>query len=225
MYDNYDSAVLAGLAVLGFVFFLIAVAAYAVTSFFLMKIFDKAGVQGKWRAWVPVYNFMVFSKLGDMSPWVMLIAIGASALLSQVPALGVIVGFLPLVVGALVAWRVGLKLQKESPWVVLFVLLSLVWLGINAFDKSRWNPVVRPAPWAGNAFFADSTVWAGVPVQPTSAAGPVPPAGYAPAPGNTPPAPPAGYAPPAPPAPPSGYAPPQPPTAPEPPAPSGNPTI
>ena len=35
-------------------------------------------MQGKWRAWVPVYKSMVFSKLGDLSPWLILIAIGAS---------------------------------------------------------------------------------------------------------------------------------------------------
>ena len=49
---------------------------YVIASFFLMKIFEKAGVQGKWRAWVPVYNGLIFAKLGDLSPWAMLIAIG-----------------------------------------------------------------------------------------------------------------------------------------------------
>ena len=71
------SGALAVLAALGFFFFLIAVAFYVIGSWFLMKIFDKAGVQGRWRAWVPVYNLLVFAKLGDLSPWVMLIAIAA----------------------------------------------------------------------------------------------------------------------------------------------------
>lgn len=220
--DTNSAAVAAALWVFGFFIFLVAVATYVIGSFFLMKIFDKAGVQGKWRAWVPVYNFMVFAKLGDVSPWVMLIAIGATALLIQVPVIGPLLGLLSLAVSAVAAWRVGLKLQKDTPWVVLYIFLSLVWLGINAFDRSRWNPVVGPAPWAGNSFFTDSTVWAGIPVQPQPAQGSVPPAGYAPAPGATPPAPPAGYTPPAPPvgytppAPPAGYTPPaaQPPVTP-----------
>ena len=38
-----------------------------------MKIFEKAGVQGRWRAWVPVYNIMIFVKLGDLKPWWMLV--------------------------------------------------------------------------------------------------------------------------------------------------------
>lgn len=212
MNGNTDSLVTgAAFAIFAFFIFLVAVAAYVVSSFFLMKIFEKAGVQGKWRAWVPVYNYMVFAKLGDVSPWVALIAIGASALLGQVPAVGWIIGLLPLAVGAMAAWRVGLKLQKDTPWVILFVLVSLVWLGIAAFDRSRWNPAIGPAPWATNSFFADSTVWQGVPVQPRTAVGPAPAAGYAPPAGYTPPAPPAGYAPPAPPA---GTTPPAPPTDP-----------
>ncbi|WP_272653791.1 large exoprotein [Microbacterium sp. EF45047] len=195
MYDDYDGSYAAFFAVYFFVLFLMVVVGYVLTSLFLMKIFEKAGVQGKWRAWVPFYNFMVFFKLGDLSPW---LAFGF--LLTWIPVLGWLVGIAMVVVSALAAWRVGLKLQKEAVWVVLWVLLSIVWLGINAFDKSRWNPNIAPAPWAGNGFLADRTVWEGVPVQP-SAAGPAAPGygaapqGYAPPQGygtpNTPPAPPA----------------------------------
>ena len=41
-----------------------------------MKIFDKAGVQGRWRAWVPVYNTLIFVKLGDLNPWWLLVLWG-----------------------------------------------------------------------------------------------------------------------------------------------------
>ena len=179
---------------------------YILSSWFLMKIFDKAGVQGRWRAWVPVYNFMVFCKLGDLSPWLVLYAIGASILLSWLPVIGQLVGVAAFVVTLLAAWRVGLKLQKEAVWVILYFFLSIVWLGINAFDKSRWNTAVPAAPWAGNAFLGDRTVWAGIPSQVPSGgfpANPVMQPGYPQAPGAYPP-PPAGYQPPAP----QGYAPP-----------------
>ena len=46
-----------------------AVIGYLLTAWFLMKIFEKAGVQGKWRAWVPFYNTLIFAKLGDLNPW------------------------------------------------------------------------------------------------------------------------------------------------------------
>lgn len=211
-----NAATAAFLAIWFTLVFFFAIIGYVITSFFLMKIFDKAGVQGKWRAWVPIYNYMVFSKLGDLSPWLILIAIGASIVLSWIPVIGSIGGLAVFVVTLLAAWRVGLKLQKEAVWLILYFFLSVVWAGILAFDKSRWNTAVPAAPWAGNSFLSDRTVWAGVPSQvpaggypanPVTQAAPgayPPPAGYAP------PAPPAGYEPPAPPV---GYSPPPAPAA------------
>ncbi|MGN7964804.1 large exoprotein [Microbacterium sp. 22179] len=190
-YDSSYWAFLGGVIIFSVI---IGLAAYVLVSLFFMKIFEKAGVEGKWRAWVPVYNYMVFAKLGDMSPWPVLIVIG----LSLIPYLNFLTGLAAAALFAVIAWRVGLKLQKDAVWVVLWIFLSIVWLGINAFDKSRWNPNIQPAPWAGNGFFADRTVWAGIPVQPSAAA---PQAGYG-APGYG--AAPQGYAPPAP----QGYAPP-----------------
>ncbi len=86
MNDYSDGAGLAVLAGVYLLFFIFAIAFYIVGSIFLMKIFEKAGVQGKWRAWVPIYNYMVFSKLGDLSPWLILIAIGASIVLGWIPS-------------------------------------------------------------------------------------------------------------------------------------------
>ena len=64
--DDYSggsaAAAAAALIVFAFFIFIFAVIGYVISAFFLMKIFDKAGVQGKWRAWVPIYNFMVFAK-------------------------------------------------------------------------------------------------------------------------------------------------------------------
>lgn len=200
-YDSGYWAALGGLLILGFV---LAIASYVIYSLFMMKVFEKAGVEGKWRAWVPVYNTMIFFKLGDLSPWLVLYCLGGALLLSWI-GIGALFSIAMGVLSVLAAWRIGLKLQKDAIWVVLYIFLSIVWLGINAFDKSRWNTNVAPAPWAGNGFLGDRTVWQGIPAQPSAAQ---PQAGYA-APGYgapqgyTPPAP-QGYAPPAQP----GYAPP-----------------
>ncbi len=208
MYDYPDGAALALWAGLAIFWFIFAIGFYILSSIFLMKIFEKAGVQGKWRAWVPIYNYMVFSKLGDLSPWLILIAIGASILLSWIPVIGPIISIAAFVVTLLAAWRVGLKLQKEPVWLILYFFLSIVWLGILGFDKSRWNTAIPAAPWAGNGFLSDRTVWAGIPSQTPAGGYPANPATQ-PAPGAYPP--PAGYQPPAPPAgdePPAGYTPP-----------------
>jgi len=163
-YSN-SAAGLVGLLIGLILWLIFAAGFYVLSSIFLMRIFAKAGVQGGWRAWVPVYNFMVFSKLGDFSPWLILIGMGGSIVLFWVPGLPWLLGVATFVLSMLAAWRVGLKLQKDVPWLILYFFLSIVWLGINAFDKSRWNPAVPPAPWAGNGFLADRTTWQGVPNQ------------------------------------------------------------
>ena len=58
MYDYPDGTAIALYAGLAIFWFIFAIAAYVLTSVFMMKIFEKAGVQGKWRAWVPIYNFI-----------------------------------------------------------------------------------------------------------------------------------------------------------------------
>lgn len=202
VYNDYDGAYLAVLLILLPILFLLAVASYVVTAFFLMKVFEKAGVQGKWRAWVPVYNAMVFAKLGDVSPWVMLGAILIPSALSQVPVIGWLLSLASLAVAVAAGWRVGLKLGKEWYLLLLWLVPGLgfiIWLGILAFDSSRWNTAIPASPWAGTSWLTDTTVWQGVPVQ----SGNTPPAGpgaYPPPPtGYQPPAPPTGYQPPAPP--------------------------
>lgn len=167
--DGSGAAALAFFLVLLPLLFLVAIAGYVIGSLFLMKIFEKAGVQGKWRAWVPVYNTLIFVKLGDLNPWWLLVLWLGGAVLSWIPVIGQLILLAAFLYTLMAAWRVGLKLQKEAVWLILYFFLSIVWLGILAFDKSRWNTAIPAAPWAGN-FLADKTVWSGIPPQ-TPAAG------------------------------------------------------
>lgn len=187
MPDYYDDGGAGAGAIIAFVLLvlpfllILALAGYIITSYFLMKIFDKAGVQGKWRAWVPFYREMVFAKLGDLSPWVMLGAMIATGILSNVPGIGFIFGYLFVVAMALASYRVGLKLGKDWPLVLLYIipgLGQLIWLAIAAFSNAPWNPRVQPSPWR-TSFLRDTTVWQGVPVQPDAGAAPSGPAAHA----------------------------------------------
>ncbi|WP_193752178.1 DUF5684 domain-containing protein [Microbacterium oxydans] len=204
-YYGYDGLSGGAVVALILVYTILPLAIYALYSWFYMKIFEKAGVQGKWRAWVPVYSTMIFYKLGDLSPWLVLYLMGAGIVGAIIPFLGwflilPLVGIAGRVIDLIAAWRVGLKLQKDAVWVVLYFFLPPVWLGINAFDKSRWNPAIQPASWAANGLLGDRTVWDGIPAQASAAA---PNAGYGSPQGYAQPGP-QGYAPPAQP----GYAPP-----------------
>ncbi|TFV83641.1 large exoprotein [Microbacterium sp. dk485] len=194
MYNYDNSGAVIGLIVAGlFIWLIVAAAAYVVSSIFYAKLFAKAGVEGAWRGWVPFYRELIFVKLGDLNPWWLLVLIGAAFVLNLIPYIGVLIGWIPSVAATvyfiLAAYRIQTKLGKDAPWIILAIFLSLVWLGIMAFDRSRWTTAVAPAPWARN-FLADNTVWPGIPAQ--GAAGYAPPAapGY-PAPGGYPP--PAGY--------------------------------
>ncbi|MGA7149754.1 MAG: large exoprotein, partial [Microbacterium sp.] len=186
MYDDYGNGALFALyLVLIPLLFLFAIAGYVIGSFFLMKIFEKAGVQGKWRAWVPVYNLMIFAKLGDLSPWVMLAAVVASAVLGQIPGIGFVFSLVLVAAMVLAGWRVGLKLGKDWPLLLLWLIPGiggLIWLGILAFSHTPWNPHIPRAAWA-DSFLKDTVVWDGVPVQPGAPVGPAAagaaPAGYA----------------------------------------------
>ncbi len=194
---------------------LFALAGYIISSFLLMKVFEKAGVEGKWRAWVPVYNTLVASKLGDLSPWAYLIAAVGSAVLAGIPVIGWIIGLAGVAATVMFSYRLGLKFGKDWPYLLLWLIPGvgyLIWLGILAFGSSPWNPSIRPSPWA-NTFLADKTVWNGIPVQPDQQVqGPPAGGGASPTGGYTPPAPPqappAGGATPPPPTPPTGPTPP-----------------
>ncbi|MBN9211888.1 MAG: hypothetical protein BGO45_01370 [Microbacterium sp. 71-36] len=215
-YNDYgasDAASAAAFLILALFLFLFAIVGYVISAFLLSKVFEKAGVQGKWRAWVPIYNYLVLAKLGDFSPWVILALVVASA----IPVLQYLSGIALFVALIMIAYRVNAKFGRDWPILLLFILGPLgqwIWLGILAFGSNPWNPNIQPSPWA-NSFLADKTVWNGIPVQPgqpVSAAPAGGPAGYAPPaqPYTPPPAPPAAGPTPPPPAPPAGPTPPPP---------------
>lgn len=178
--NDSTAGALAVLFILLPVLFIFAIAGYVVGSFFMMKLFQKAGVQGGWRAWVPVYNVLILAKLGDFSPWVLLGAIVASGLLGQIPVLGILISLVLIAAYVMLGWRVTIKAGYTWPLLLLWILGIgfFIWLGILAFSSKPWNPAVGPSPWA-STFLADKTVWEGVPSQ----------GGMPPAPGAYPPPP------------------------------------
>jgi hypothetical protein len=214
-YGTGDAAQAAALLIFAFVAFLFAIVGYLISAFLLSKVFEKAGVEGKWRAWVPIYNYLVLAKLGDLSPWVILGLVVASL----IPILQYLAGLALFVAMIMIAYRVNAKFGRDWPILLLFILGPLgqwIWLGILGFGSNPWNPNIQSSPWA-SSFLADKTVWNGIPVQPgqqvqPAAGGYSAPADYAPpaqpyTPPKTPPA--AGPTPP-PPAPPAGPTPPPP---------------
>lgn len=143
--SSYSAAGLIFALVFGFVYLLILVGTYVVFSWFLMRLFRKAGIDG-WKAWVPFYNYWVFLELGGQPGWLVVLSI--------IPGAGIIT----TIFLCIAAFHIGAAFDKpDAGWVVLFIFVAPVWLGILAFDSSRWEPErmsVRPiyganVPWPG----------------------------------------------------------------------------
>lgn len=142
-YSTADSSLDPGaaLAIFG-VMAVIGIIGYVVFALFLSKIFKKAGVEA-WKAWVPVYNQWVFLEIGGQKGWLSLLTI-----LAYIPIINFI-GWIGAVVAAvfscIAAYHIGLKLQKEGWFVILYILVSPVWLIWLAVDDSKWQSKVPAA--------------------------------------------------------------------------------
>ncbi|MDB5177802.1 MAG: hypothetical protein JWO61_185 [Candidatus Saccharibacteria bacterium] len=114
-----------------------AVVLYVVFSYFLSKIFKKAGEDG-WKAWVPIYNNWVFLELGGQKGWIALLSlVGAIPIIGWL--LGIVASVVVVVFMALAAYNIGLHLQKEPWFVVLYIMVSGLWIIWLAVDSSTWQ--------------------------------------------------------------------------------------
>ena len=120
---NMGPAALAGFA---FLYILLLVGSYVVSSLLLGRIFKKAGIQS-WIAWVPFYNNWKLLEIGGQS--------GFWAVLALVPFANI--GSIIFMYIAM--YNIGLKLGKSSAFVLLAIFLPIVWLIWLAVDQSTWN--------------------------------------------------------------------------------------
>lgn len=103
-----------------------SLALYVIQAFFLSKIFQKAGIE-PWKAWVPVYNHWILLELGGQK--------GFWAVLLYIP----IIHLVATIFTYIATYEIGLKLGKQSAFVLLAIFLPPVWLGWLAFDTSKWQ--------------------------------------------------------------------------------------
>lgn len=146
-YGPDTAAALALALVFVVVYLVLIVGVYALVAWMLSRVFKKAGVL-PWKAWVPLFNYWVFFEMGGQLGWL--------ALLSLIPGVNIVA----LVFGCIAAWHVGSAFQKPGVgWLLLYIFLPVIWIGIVAFDGSRWEPermAVRPlygpnVPWPSTA--------------------------------------------------------------------------
>ena len=121
--DAAGLAVVFGLMVFWLV---IVVGTYVIYSYFLSRIFKKAGVQ-QYIAWIPVYNLWKTLEIGGQQ--------GYWAVLSLIPGVN-LVSYIFLILAEL---NIGRKLQKEDWFVLVGIFAPVIWVIWLAVDKSKWN--------------------------------------------------------------------------------------
>jgi len=176
MYDNSGLGWLVGFALFFPIFlFILLPIGYILTALFLHAIFRKAGVQTPAVAWIPIYNFMILAKLADLNPWLYLIGIGGTVVLSWIPGLNFLISLAMLALGIFVVWRISVKFGKEPVgWTIFGFFLYIIWLGVLGYGSAVWRTGTEngvPAPFwhKWGTFFRDTTTWGGVPYQGYSA--------------------------------------------------------
>lgn len=127
----------------------------ALGAWALGKVFQKAGVSA-WKAWVPIYNYIVLLMTGRLSPWLILLHLvpGALALaampglatgaigdygFSIIHALAVTTSFLAYVPLIIAVHRINDRLGKGAGFTVLCFFLPFVWALIIGLGNSRWT--------------------------------------------------------------------------------------
>lgn len=118
-------------------------------------IFSKLGEKG-WKSIIPIYNTVTFLRLGNQSGWWVLVGL--------VPFLGAIVLG---IISAFAAYTIGLKLHKPGWFVVLYILVSPIWLIILAFSKSA-----SATPQVDSTGFVSGANMTPPPFSPTAPAAP-----------------------------------------------------
>jgi|GEM_PF-451841 hypothetical protein len=124
----------------------IALAFYAYTAIALGKIFKKAGI-ASWIAWVPFYNMWKLFEIGQFN--------GALSLLILIPFAG---PFIYLVLSIIACYRIGLSFGKSGAYVLLYVFLSPIWLGLLGFGRDQWNGA-QQQPAQGNTNVAPNNIY------------------------------------------------------------------
>lgn len=160
-----ELAVLAAVGVGMLVFtILLCIGLYVVQAIFTMKLFKKAKVAA-WKAWVPFVNIWAFLQIGGQKgAWTLgviiavpiyiamtVMAVAASAFNSSDAAvafaiISVLMYFVALagmilttVFQCIAAYNIGKKLGFDSGMVVLFIFISIVWLGIAGLGKAKFD--------------------------------------------------------------------------------------
>lgn len=121
-------------------FLVLMLGLYLVSSFFLYKVFKKAGRPG-WAGFVPVYNAWVWFEISGKPGWWALLIIP-----SFIPIIGLLFSLAYFVLTLLAALELAKRFGRSQVFAIFGLwLFSIVGLGILAFDNSKYHGPGVPA--------------------------------------------------------------------------------
>lgn len=112
----------------------VSIGIYIWTAVALGAVFSKLGIE-RWKAWIPVYNSIIFLGLGGLSGWLLLLLL--------IPGFGGIFVYVAIVTAA---HRIGAMFGYGGGMTVLAALLLPVWASVLGFGAARPVHQVAPRP-------------------------------------------------------------------------------
>ena len=101
---------------------------YIYYSLALQKIADKLGEKNSWYAWIPIFNIILFFRMGDQNPWLILIAL--------IPGIGgIVLAVLSIIAMCNICEKRGY--DKLLGLLSLIPIANFVLMGILAWGKDK----------------------------------------------------------------------------------------
>ncbi|WHF52028.1 DUF5684 domain-containing protein [Chryseobacterium gotjawalense] len=128
-YDGMNSGDVAGAMAMGLGMLIFYLFVYLFFSFCLYKIFQKAGREDAWAAFIPIYNTIVLLDIVKKPIWWFIMLL--------IPLLNIIFGIM-------MADRLSKFFGKDTLMTVLLVILPFIGFPVLAFGDSVYNPNALP---------------------------------------------------------------------------------
>ena len=128
-YESMDSGSVAAAAGLGMGMIIFSLLFYLFFSFCLYKIFQKAGRDDAWAAFIPIYNTIVMVDIVKKPIWWFIMLF--------IP----IVNFIFII---MIYNRLSIFFGKDTLMTILLVLLPFIGLPVLAFGDAVYNPNALP---------------------------------------------------------------------------------
>lgn len=128
-YDGMNSGDVAGAMSMGFGMLIFYLIVYLFFSYCLYKIFQKAGREDAWAAFIPIYNTIVLLEIVKKPIWWFIM---------------LFIPFVNLIFIIMIYDRLSKFFGKATLMTVLLVILPFIGLPLLAFGDAAYNPNALP---------------------------------------------------------------------------------